>query len=153
MPSLEFEFPPPLPTIAAVAGTDIRENIECSGGTTTVVGWSTQINIGGEPFHLANGPASSYYEIVADAKGNIMSLNGHTRSTSDDFTAVTSSGQQPSGTWFWFSFPMGGTAAFRANCVGPLITSNALTLNGTPLGISPSAVTITSTGTTCLVPC
>jgi hypothetical protein len=120
----------------------------CAGGSTTIMGWSTQFSLAGVPFHVSNGPASSHYDVTYTDK-TVDAANGHTRSSSDDFTLVNKN----TATWFWFSFPMGGDAGVTFNCAGPIVTSVDVTLSGGIYGLTDPILVVTSTGTTCLVPC
>ncbi len=142
----------------------------CSGGGSTVMGWSDNIYILGKQFHIANGPASSYYtwydaEISYGGERQTQA-EGYTRSLLNDITfsriGNDLGGTYQAATWFFADIPMGGSISLGSNCLGPLVTSTSTSASGVPLGLpiianvlkmNTGLLTVSVGGQTCLVPC
>lgn len=126
----------------------IAQNLKtCSGGGSTVIGWSNTFYVLGERFHLLNEPASSYFTYqyyVKDGNTNMWAVDGHLRSAVNnvEFESIPNDvhGKPPFQHvyWDWLNIPMAGSVSASWNCLtvlgqAGLITSTTMTLTGTPL--------------------
>jgi hypothetical protein len=48
---------------------------------------------------------------------------------------------------------MGGEIYLAPNCVGPVLTSMFVEVEGTPLGVDENVLKVLANGRTCLLPC
>lgn len=135
----------------------------CSGGGSTVSGWSDSMVIGDQEFHIANGPASSYTTYFKDPNedGKFL-VEGTARSLLDDMSMVISDADKVTahnvGYWFFADIPMGGHMSVDARCAFGLVTSTNFAAGGIPLGASVLRLEsvvfeVRAGGTTCVVPC
>jgi len=122
----------------------------CGGTGVTAMGWADYVHIAGNPFHLANSPASSESNWF-DAGAKKVWL-GYARSIMDDFTG-TGTWDQPVYRWFWMDLPMGGEASTSSSCTLGIVTSTSFALSGNVLGLGGNILRVSAGGTTCLVPC
>lgn len=143
----------------------LSEFATCSGGGSTLLGFSNTAYILGQRVHIVNEPASSYYELVLKDK-TLWSVEGYTRSAANNIevspTPSDISGQRPGHVayWDWLNIPMGGEVSWSWRCVGfpggpYTLTSTGTTGEGTPFGdpIVEDVLKVVVDGRTCLVPC
>jgi hypothetical protein len=122
----------------------------CSGGGASVIGWRDYIVVRGQQFQVLPSPASSHWELWGEPSD--WDGLGYTRSILDDIEGA-GIGASHVYTWSFGPVPMGGEIYLAPNCVGPVLTSMFVEVEGTPLGVDENVLKVLANGRTCLLPC